>query len=364
MDWVPVVEAAAGACAVWAAWASFPTPPKLEWERLFKSTLSVLSWADAEAELRAATSDHSPPEVAAVESLWHRSIAHHIPFHPAGRRWHTKLSSPNPDAIDTPALAGERALVEALARIDTPARRWGRLFGEAMLDSDLHGAEALGDPRALGPEYDPSRLLGPEAGWEGVSTWSAEVRAGLGRRLSHVVVLLTGRPRVGELEAQIDGLRVVRRSLEALGGADGVLAMMETPSDRLVWIHGGPRAAAALGLIAEQPALVDRLVGFVAVGGAIVSDDHERQALAKLLASEALLPELQRQIPLVSVSDVDPETPTSCDDAFLRFPSVEADGPNRQGVRAVDLGPLPVGRVPAEHLGRALALTLAFLLDG
>ncbi len=170
--------------------------------------------------------------------------------------------------------------------------------------------------------------------------------------------------RVGALENQVNGLRVVRRALKTLGSADDVLSMMASPSDRLVWIHGGAQVSAALRLIADAPVLVDRLVCLMAVGGEIVSSDNERQALADLLQSDSLLPELQRQIPLVSVSDVDPEAPTACDDAFLRFPFTDVDEPVGRGLRGIDLGPLPVERVPPRQLGRALVLTLAFLLDG
>jgi len=363
VDWVPVVEAAAGACAVWAVWASIPRAPALDWERLFKATLSVLSWAEAEEHLAAEGEGTSPPSVEAVEARWRAAVVSAIPFHPGGRRWHDKLSSPNPDAIDVPALPGERALVEALARLDTPAARWDRLFGQAMLDADLHGAESLGDPRALGARYDPARLLGPEAGWEGISAWSAAVRAGLGRRLSHVVVLLTGAPRVGELADQADGLRVVERSVDGLGGSAGVLALMASPSDRLVWIHGGSGSLGALQVVADSPALVDRLEGFVALGGCVSSDDNERQQLATLLHDAALVPELQRRIPLVSVSDVDPDAPTAHADGLLRFPAVDPAATDRPGVLPIDLGPLAVSRLPADQLGRAVLLTLVFLLD-
>lgn len=364
LDWVPVVEVAAGACAVWAAIASIPRAPELDWERLFKSALSVFAWARADISLRVGDATERGPAEVLVERHWRTAVATTIPFHPAGRDWFAKLSTPNPDKIDVPALPGERSLVEALARLEEPRHRWDRLFGAAMLEADLHGAEALGDPRGLGQGYDPSRLLGPEAGWAGVSEWSTAVRAGLSRRLSHIVVLLTNAPPVGDLAAQLDGLRVVERSLTDLQGPDSVLTLMDAPSDRLVWIHGGAGALEALQLVSKRPALVDRLVAFVCLGGQVSSDDIERQSLHELLGSDRLVPELQRRIPLVSVSDVDPTDPIATDDSLLRFPPLGLSGAERAGVEPIDLGALPVSLLPSEDLGKAMLLTLAFLLDG
>ena len=363
LDWVTVVQIAAGTCAVWAAWASIPRAPELDWERLFKSALSVFSWARAEAAHRGEGDSATAPSPAQVEAQWRADLVSSIPFHPAGRSWFAKLAEPTPDMLEVPALPGERALVEALARLENPQARWDRLFGEAMLEADLHGAEALGDPRGLGPSYDPSRLLGPNAGWEGVSEWSDAVRAGLCRRLSHVVVLLTDRPAVGDLAAQVEGLRVVERTLSELESPDAVLALMQAPSDRLVWIHGGCGSLSALQLVGRHPALVDRLVGFVCLGR-VCRDDIERQHLQDLLGSEALLPELQRRIPLVSVSVVDPTDPIATKASLLRFPPPEQGAADRSGVECIDLGPLPVSKLPPADLGRAVLLTLAFLLDG
>ena len=48
-----------------------------------------------------------------------------------------------------PALEGERALVERLAAIETPAARW-----QSMYRDDTHAQESLmQDPMDLGPAY-------------------------------------------------------------------------------------------------------------------------------------------------------------------------------------------------------------------
>lgn len=350
MDWIPYVEGLAVGLAGWAAWLSIPRAPALDWERLFKVSLSVGVWAELEAAATDATS---------IEAQWRNTLQDAVPYHPAGRLWREKLSGPDAFEVPVPALSGERALLEALSRLDTPEARYDRLFGPTAHATDPAVAESLGDPRTLGDAYDPRRLFGPDADWEAVAAWSPAVQAGLERRLEHIVVLELGLPADRSVGSVLGNVRHHSAHDPSDAPDGGWMALFEAPSDRLVVVLHGSMLRAWLHTLTQSPALVDRGVLIVAVGGAPAADDKERQELTELLESEALLPELQRRTPIAVVDDIHPAHPLVTGMAPIRLDTTD---PARLGVRWVDLGPLPVDRVPARPLARALVLTSVFLL--
>lgn len=353
MDWIPYVEGAAAILAGWAAWLSTPRAPMLDGERLLKVALSVGIWAEEEE----ADPSASPAE---VEGRWRTRLAESVPFHPAGRGWRAKVARADPNEVGVPAVAGERALVEALAELPTAEARWDRMFGDQAHATDPAVAEALGDPRTLGEAYDPRRLFGPDGGWEGVAEWSEAVQAGLQRRLAHVVVLEVGLAPELSIARHVGGVRSHRVDHPGELTAEACVERLEAPSDRLLVVVAGPALLPWLRLLADAPLLVDRVVGVVACGGSVVADDKERQELSALLRSESLLPELQRQTPVAVVDDVDPTHPLAGGSHDF---VPDLGEPARVGVRWIDLGPLPVARLDPLPLGRALTLTAAFLLD-
>lgn len=353
MDWLPLVETLAVALAGWAAWLSIPREPDLDWERLFKATVSVGIWAREERS--------SGDDMAAVEERWRVRLQESVPYHPAGRRWRDKLRAPGAIELPVPALPGERALVEALASLDSPVSRWDRLFGAASHAADGAGLVALGDPRELGDAYDPRRLLGPDADWEAVASWSPAVVAGIARRLGHVVVLNIGVVEGCSPSAVVPDLRHHAAAEVSAAPEGGWLSVCEAPSDRLIVVLGGDQLLPWLRRMADQPALVDRVILILVVGGAAASVDNERQDLISLLTSADLLPELQRRTPVAAIDDISPEAPLSTGMAPIDLDDAD---PDRLGVDWVDLGPLPVDRVPTEVLARALTLSAVFLLSG
>jgi hypothetical protein len=356
VDWLFFVQIIAVGLAVWAAWLSLPRAPTLDWERLFKVTISVGVWSAEEN-----TETSSSQDLLGVESRW-RSVLHQcVPYHPAGRSWLEKLQSPADYTTPIPAISGERALLESLAGLTTVEQRWDRLFGSQAHAVDAGVVQALGDPRDLGESYDPRRILGPDADWEAVAAWSESVTAGLARRLAHVVLLDLGTQAERSLAAVMPGVR--HHSVDSTAGvpADGGLSLCTSTSDRLVVCLPGPMLRDWLSQMTRSPTLVDRVILILVVGGRPAVDQDSRNELQSLLSSEALLPELQRQTPIVVVDDVNPDDPLQSGMAPI---TLAISDPSRVGVRWVDLGPLPVDRVPAAPLTRALALTMVFLLEG
>ena len=165
------VELAAAGLAVWAAWLSIPRPVALDWERLFKVSLSVMLWGETEAAK--GTPEDLEEKVAAL-----------VPYHPAGRLPEQKLTAPDPATLPTPALPGEQGLVEALAALPDPSARWPRMYVTSEQSKDA----LLSHPGDLGSAYTAQAFFGAEATWEGVSTWAEGVTKGLKRRLAHISV--------------------------------------------------------------------------------------------------------------------------------------------------------------------------------
>lgn len=354
MEWTGIIELVVVLIFGWAAWLSIPRPPQLDWERLFKVAISVGIWADLES---AQGEKGASPD---VEAEWRQMLREAVPYHPAGRDWRNKLSSPTEYTPPVPAIGGERGLLESLATLESVQERWERLFGSRAHELDPAVADALGDPREQGEAYDPRRLFGPEADWMAVAAWSEALRAGLTRRLQHVVLVEIGLSDRVSPGAELPEVRLHACASVADGPADGWAQVCESPSDRLVVVLNGAHLKDWLEQMAQSPALVDRVLAVVVAEGAFARSGSEREAIQALLCSEALLPELQRRTPIAVVDVIGDEQPWATGMAPIELPDWQA---SRLGVQWVDLGPLSVQKVPSRPLSRAVAVLLGFLLD-
>lgn len=341
------VELAALGLAVWAASRSVPRPPRLHWERLFKTALAAQ-----------AAGQQPPPEPEALLG----ALLHQPAGGPAPEK---KLLDPATAPVPVPPLEGERALVEALTKLPGVAERLRRMYVE---DQGAQRA-VFEDPEALGPDYHPSRL-GAGLDWGAVAAWSEPLQAALTRRLGAVVMVELGAGVAAELAAAAPGLRAA--AVEPAAGpealAEALLALAQSPSDRLALFVGGDAALPALRALVSSPALRDRLVAVVSVGGLLGETPEDRAWLAENFVHEALEPELNRAIPYAAVLEVDPEEALapSRPDAWekQRFPVPAPSSSGRDAIDAIDLGPLVLRKVPRAQLARALAIFLAYrLLD-
>lgn len=345
MDPLSIVELAAAALAGWAAYLTVPRPPARDLERVFKVALSSLLWSEAQAQ---------GGDERAILERWDGALRAQVPFHPVGRAPIHKLFSPSVAGLDSPALDGERALVEALAALPEPAARWRRMYVE-----DRAAADALtAHPDALGPTGDPSAALGPGAGWEQVAAWAPSVGQALQQRLSHVVFAVFGDPGFAEaLRGAAPGLRVAEPdpSAEAMG------ALCAAPADRVVWIWGAGPFVALLQRLAASPALIDRSLALVQLGAPLMEGPEQAAWLAEHWRHEVFEPELQRQIPVFGLIDVGPDSPRAAWEAQL-LPEPALRPGASPAIERVSLGPLPLSAVAPRLLARALLVPLALRL--
>jgi hypothetical protein len=372
VELVTMVELGAVALAGWAAWLTIPRPVERDWERLFKVTLSALTWGEAEA---------AGGTEAERTARWSADLAAHTPFHPAGRAGELKLGAPDPEALPTPALDGERALVERLVALSTPAERW-----RAMYVDDTRAVEALGeDPTLLGPAYSPERLIGAGVSWEAIAAWSDAVPAALARRLALVrIAVVTGSlsaesaesaevnsselggvvealvPALGDAAPAVEVHRVL--SGASPGGAalvDSLLGLCDTPARRLAVVLCGAQVVELLQALVASPVLRDRVLAVISVGGPIARSPEDAAWLAEHFTHARLEPELQRTTAFFAVTDADPAAPLAWPWAPQRFPVVPVEDGARETLSSIDLGPLPVRLQPPLRLARALLVVLA-----
>lgn len=340
------VELAAGALAVWAVWRSVPRAPALDHERLLHVALATRLRGEVEAaggDLRA----------------WEGRVLGAVLYHPAFRDPGPRLRDPTTAPVPVPAREGERALLEALARLpDAPARL------RAAWVEDPRVLEALlDDPARLGAAHDPAGVLGPAADWEAVAGWGPAIGEALQRRLGHVVVLAVGVPWAAALGAAAPAQRVVIwDTLPETDPADrGVLrgfeALFSAPSDRFVWAVGGANLEGALRILHAWPELRDRLVGLVAVGPAVASALPWVEAH---FTHEQMEPELQRVIPYLLLRVVDPDDPLATDWTPLPVPPVPESG--RATIAVHELGAVPREGLPDAVLAAGIWVILAFVV--
>ena len=354
-----LVEVAALALAGWATALSIPRPPRLNWERLFKVGLSVLIAGEVERQ-RGAGSD--------ARQAWLDGVLGRVPWSPLGRDAVGKLADPRVEDVAVPALEGERALVEALARLPDPAARFRRLYVE-----DAHAVEELtGDPNMLGPDHDPARILGPGAGWDQVSSWDPALQAVLARRLADVVFVLDGLPGpfAEALGQAVPGLRVLAlppAGEERTGAAavEALFAPVEAAllrdSDRVVLIAAGPEVLRCLAALVEGGGLRDRCLAVLSLGAALGGADAT-EWMAAHFDNQHLDTERKRSVPYLCVVDVDPADPLARDWSSQRFPSPPPLPSGRAAVEVVDLGPLHLSALPPQLLARGVLLLLALRL--
>lgn len=337
MTALPWVEAAAGALALWAAWKTLPRPPALDWERLFKVSLATVLRGEVE---------RARGEVEDWEALLDGVL-----FHPHARDVDRRLRDPASSPIPTPPRDGERATVDRLAALPTPEARFAHLFAE-----DPRGrASLLDDPALLGAAYDPTARFGPQATWDSVADWSESLQAGLLRRLQHVVVV-DGTAALGPLVPTVlPGLRHASVGSPAQL-SEAMTAHLPAPADRLVLLLDGPQVEPLLQALAADPALLDRLLVVVSLGGTLISD---RAVWEQHFRHAALEPELQRTILFASLVHVNRDDPLATTWSSQTFAEPPVPDTGRRSIACADLGGLDRGQVAPEALLKALLVFLA-----
>ena len=325
-----------------AAWWTIPRPVALDWELHWKVTLSTLLRGRVEA------ADGKLEDWLALGAplLW---------FHAGGRELEQKLAAPDAYEIPVPARPGERALVEALVKADDPIAALWEASDPCLYD----------DPAALGPEFAPSRALGPQVDWEHIAAWKPEVGEALRRRHEHTRVAVLGRPGLAAAVCEVLGDEkavAVEGDLE-----EGLGALAPGLADRLIVFVAGEAIGPLLDLLADAPALRDRLRAVVGLGVSL----GDRQAwLAVHWTHERFDTEISRATPWFHLAWVvdgvepigEPGTPL----AETRFPEVPVPPTGRVALEPIDLGVLrgASSATDDELLARALLLTLTARLEG
>ncbi len=322
--------------ALIAGWLSLPRPPVLDWERFFKTALVTLIRGPLEA-------------ADATAAEWLAASRARVWYHPATRHLVAKLTAPEAFEVPVPALPGERALVEDLARLEGLDQRLARTFtDEPRADEVL-----FDDPAELGEAYDPVPVLGPEADWEG-----------LRRRLAHTRWVVVEAPRLAEVLAAVLGPdRVVQaEAVDAEGLGEAAPAWLPETADRVVWLAAGAGAERVARALHASPGLRDRTRAVVAVAGRLGGE--ARAWLDAHFDHAAFDTELSRTTPWFHLGFVDAghgelgEPGLALRDTAWPRPADPDNG--RFALETVDLGVLP-GRwadTEPELLGRALLLTL------
>lgn len=345
MNALPLLELAAAALAGWAAYLTIPRPPDRDLERIFKVALSSMLWSEAEA---------AGGGERAVLDRWDAALRAQVPFHPAGRAPEDKLFAPSLHGMASPALEGERALVEALIPLPGPAERWQRMYVE-----DPSAADALtAHPEGLGPSGDPSAALGAGAGWEAVSAWAPSVAEAVQKRFSNVIFAVVGDAELAAgLREAAPGLRVVEP--EPRSAALGELCA--APADRVVWLWRAPAFVGLLQALEASPALIDRSLALVQLGAPLADGPDDAQWLAERWRHASFEPELQRLIPIFSLIDAGPNSPRSAWEAQALPEPALLSGASPT-IERISLGPLPLAAVQPRTLARALLVPLSLRL--
>ncbi len=338
---------AAAALAGAAVWLTLPRPVALDWELYFK--LAMASALRGEVEAAGGS----------VED-WVSRCRARLWYHPGGRELGLKLRDPAGYSPPVPALPGERALLEALAR-SAPERRAGWLLSEGFSDERLYG-----DPSELGEAYDLERVLGPGAGWEALAGGTAAFIEALRRRNAHNIwVVVGGGGLAAGLAEALAELLGAAHSAHISGGDPEVLAraldgLLEAGADRLVLIVLGGAAGALLRCLHAEPRLRDRTRMVLGVGAAL---GPERSWLAEHFDHEQMDTEISRALPYAHLGFVLPgaavfgEPGLPLVDTAFHAPPVPPSG--RAAIEILALGPLigPSADFPPSLLARSLAVT-------
>lgn len=350
------IAAVASGLALAIGWLQWPRPPALDGERWFKVALATL--------LRGRVEAAGGP----IED-WERDVVRLVPYHPAGRIPERKISNPVAAALPGPALPGEQALIEALAKIDSPAHRLGFLYDEDPIGIDAR----LVDPAELGSDYAFDGF-GPDATWDTLAAWGAGDRRfvdSLRRTVDARWVLLEGRNPTGVpslLGAFGDELNdAVRVPFEA-DLARALRDVLVDPSVRIVVVAEEAAVSNVLRVLVANADLRDPLLALLSIGGVIGGRTDEegpygevasRDWLAAHFTQVGLDTDVVRLTPYFAVQWLDrdcwppgiPGLPLQAS----RFPEPSGEGASATIVEGVDLGPLPSDRpIPPELVARAL----------
>ena len=333
-----IVEIAALGLAGWAAMKSVPRPPARDWSRLFHVTLSTVIRGRIE------TADGSAED-------WERAVLGTVLYNPAARRPEQLVAQPDPSTIPTPALDGERALVERLAALSDADERWRFLFHQ-----DHRVLDALfDDPASLGPAHDPASNLAPDVDWDDLAAWSSALQAALLRRLDGVTLVTLGDDALAEgLKSALPEGRVVSLAVEAAADAEALRAIPEVAHERLLLLARGAAAAHVLTVLADHGDLVDRLAGVVSIGGEL--DGPE---VREAFTHERLEPEVLRAIPYFALTVVDPSEPLGRSWSAQRLPEPPLPPSGRIGLERIQLGAISSPGLDADALARALLHVVA-----
>jgi len=339
-----IAEVAAAGLAAWAAWLSVPRPPALDWQRLFKTTLSMGLYGEVLAEEKG-------------REDWEAVVAALVPYHPAARGEPGLLRQPEPALIPAPALPGERALVESLVSLPGPSERFVRMFSDNEQTRDA----LLSDPDTLGAAFDPVSAIGVGATWDAISTWGEPVRAGLLRKHAHLVVVGVQTDLAAAMAEQ-SGVRGIR--LEADGLVSALDTAMTAAADRIVFVAEGDGIPVILKAMHAHPGLRDRVLAVISLGGDVCASEEQQVWMSEHFTQPAMDTELNRATPYLSVVLVDPAAPLSADWEGQRWPEPKPDRTGRTPIQPIDLGPLPEAwiRERPAGLARALWVVLSFWL--
>jgi len=274
-----------------------------------------------------------------------------------------KVASPSTWRPARPLQEGEAALMEQLARLETKAQRWQHLYQGA--EEGLHAR--LADPVELGPDYDLGRWTGLSNGWDRVADWgggSQSVGVTLLERVAARWILVRGRSG----QPSRDVLSALSEELGAwaapvVGAADlGALGSdLDQEAGRVVLVGEDIGALACLRLLADHPALRDRIDAVLALSAPLAGIDDPASPYARARWTDwmahwfghaQLDTDCVRQTPYMALQWLDPSLdPPGIEGLPMseaRFPP-PAEGPFPM-VEVVDLGPLLVSRPPPSDL--------------
>ena len=329
-----VIEISALLLAVGSAILSLRPAPALDWEHLWKIILATVIRGEVEAE------------DGAQSAWWDRLSV--VPYHPAGRNAFAKLVEASVEQVAVPALEGERALVERLAAIETPAARW-----QSMYRDDTQAQESLmQDPMDMGPAYDPSAPLAPGVTWDSVAHWSAPVQSAIARRLGDVIVAVIGRDVAPMMEAAPHASVI---SMED-ASEDGLLGLLSHSHQRLVLVVEGEAAFGLIQTLHGAPSLRDRVLAVLSLGGRFGGEErsHWMDAHFQHLQFDT---ELNRRTMYAAMTDMDAGSTQS---TAQHFPVPPVPPSGWAPIEAIDLGPIPLSRQDPSLFARALWVLVCF----
>jgi hypothetical protein len=337
------VALAALVIALWAGWASLPTPPALDAERWFKVILATL--------LRGATEARD-----GTDADWERDVLAFVPFHPDGSRPEVKIEAP--ERVVLTGRPGERALVDELKALATAAERSQHLYRR----STAGRVERLSDPADLGPDYDLERWLGAGASWnqvadlgagDGTAARDAAARAVPARWI--VVGHSGAAPDVAGALVRRGAVRVPPDAALDVAVADH----LTRPEERAVIVAFGGATGSVVAALADHAGLRDRVLAVVAIGSDLGGAD-----VAARIRDDVLDLEVRRRLHLFAVQWFEVDRGETVFDGVplsrARFPEPGRVAGGAPVVDALDLGPLPpVASLPVDLVADALILLVS-----